>query len=276
MHSQSEIGASSRDSELQNMSSLPPQRFFLVPAEVYQRLRQEGHSESRKTADTRQDGESIISGGESQTMGDSNRVNSEDKQTIMSQSPRAEAGGHNGENASPDYSWAPIKNLSAKDTTSEGPPAMQHSANIGASERSESVIPSQLLSMVANYPKRCRTRGVKLLQHLQKASLKWDETGTVYKSDGEIISGSDIKQIVRQLISPLPGKNPPGEKYVRDFIRKLNVPEKILYKAKSNCAKAATATSDGPVSKPIFRPMSPRKSENSAVNKKWVSFGVKK
>ena len=109
------------------------QRFFLVPAEVYQRLRQEGHSESRKTADTRQDGETIISGGErddqSQTMGDSSRVNSEDKQTIT-QAPRAEAG-HNGENASPDYSWAPIKNLSAKDTTSEGPPAMQHSANIG-------------------------------------------------------------------------------------------------------------------------------------------------
>ena len=199
------------------MATAAPQRFMLIPAEVYERLKRQADDSRKSKSDD-----------------NNSEADEANPQPVEKESPK------------------PLK------TTPDASPMFQQSTNPETpfnSDRDNAAVdwgPFEPHRLFTTFPVKCQARAFKLLLSLQKASLKWDAQGTIYDEEGAKIPDSNIAHVVRHLVSPLPGRHPPGEKYVRDFIKRMNISQKLLFKAKAkNCGLKADNASH--TSKDAFR-----------------------
>ena len=88
----------------------------------------------------------------------------------------------------------------------------------------------------------------RILLHLLKGNLKWNEKGEVITLAGEVIQGSNMHTILRNLLQPYKKRHVVGSHYVDNLLNRMDIPIKSLYKshvAHGNSKKTTAAAAAG-------------------------------
>ena len=107
--------------------------------------------------------------------------------------------------------------------------------------------PMQAVDILKRISGRVRPRA-RIILHLINSSLKWNKKGEIITQSGDVIHGSDISIIVRNIALPYKNRHVIGSHYVDNVMRRMNIPIQSMYKKvlTSNNVKQVKSTNVKP------------------------------
>lgn len=99
------------------------------------------------------------------------------------------------------------------------------------SEEESSRQPMSVEHILARVSGKIRPRA-RLILHLVKNSLQWNDKGEIITQSGDVIHGSDISIIVRNISQPYKNRHIIGGHYVNNLMKRMNIPIHSVYNNK--------------------------------------------
>ena len=121
-------------------------------------------------------------------------------------------------------------------------------------------------------PRQYRSRSKRLLEII-KDHVKWDSKGQILKDDNNIIQGSHISDLLRDIQIPYKNIEIPGRAYFKGVLSKLHIPKCLVAVDCNRNKDNATAEQSKVVSLP--KPKAKRKStpeSKTDIVKEWLSY----